>query len=334
MVILFSWTGVTSYMADCWRALQSLPGVTLKILVETADSGKAFQVAETLAGLDYELVQQAESATCSVVTLADDAFDPDIVFAGGWRSALTRRVIARYAHVPKVFCLDMPWRWSIRCVLARFALRSFVRAFEAVYVSGRSAARYAKWLGFPSDRLFMRLYAIDQSRFATPPNGTDEQSPNPQIGKSPRRGFLSVGRYSPEKRIDVIEQAYARYQSLGGTWPIDYYGQGGKFVQAAEMPRVYAEHACLLLASAFDPWPLVMLEARSAGLEVIASARCGNCAELGAIEVPYADVEAMAQAMLRVEKGERRACPDDLPLHDCQAWAIRTHDLAREIVCG
>jgi len=117
-----------------------------------------------------------------------------------------------------------------------------------------------------------------------------------------RSGFLYIGRYSSEKRIDLIEKAYARYRELGGTWKLDFYGQGGKFVQPDEMPGIYASHACLLLASAFDPWPLVILESRAAGMEVIASDRCGNCDELGARKVPYGDVEAMAREMLKVSQ--------------------------------
>ncbi len=52
MKILFVWTGVTSYMADCWRELQRRPGVELKVVVERVDSGKEFDAEKVLAGLD------------------------------------------------------------------------------------------------------------------------------------------------------------------------------------------------------------------------------------------------------------------------------------------
>ena len=43
MNILFVWTGVTSYMADCWRALASRPDVSLKIVIEEKNEpGSAF----------------------------------------------------------------------------------------------------------------------------------------------------------------------------------------------------------------------------------------------------------------------------------------------------
>ena len=318
MRILFTWTGVTSYMADCWRALQTAPDVELKVVVEQADSGKSFAAEKTLAGLDCLLVDGRSASGELEETLS--AFAPDVVVAGGWRSPTTRRVLAQYRQVPRVFCLDMPWRWSLRCFVARFALRSFLRQFDAVYVPGASAAFYAHWLGFPKGRIYRGLYAIDQARLrAAAPDG-------------PRRGFLYVGRHSPEKRIDLIEKAYARYRELGGTWSVDSYGQGGKFVQADGMPQVYAEHACLLLASSFDPWPLVMLEARAAGLEVVASDRCGNCDELGAFKVKYGDVGQMARQMLAVERGARNPAGGDLASYDCPSWVVRTLQIAREVM--
>lgn len=320
MKILFSWTGVTSYMADCWRTLQAVPGIELRVIVETADSGKAFRAGETLKGLDYELVSKEKSADCPITTLASD-FTPDILFVAGWRSLTTRRVLARYQNIPRIFCLDMPWRWSVRCFAARFALRGFVKQFDAVYVPGKSTAFYSRWLGFKKDRIYRKLYAIDQEKVG-----------GGRLEGEGRTGFLFVGRLSPEKRVDLIEKAYARYRELGGTWPIDYYGQGGKFVQADGMPKVYSEHACLLLASSFDPWPLVMLESRVAGLEVIASDRCGNCDELGAHKVPYGNAGEMARKMVEVERGAKIAQREDLLEYDCRAWVPRTLEIAREVI--
>ena len=318
MKILFSWTGVTSYMADCWRCLRQLPGVELRVVVEQAYSGRDFAAEQTLQGLDYLVVDQSGRDERLGTFLQD--YVPEVIFAGGWRSLTTGAVLDRYKEIPKIFCLDMPWRWSLRCLAARWVLRNFVKRFEAVYVPGPSAAFYAQWLGFK--RIHRKLYAVNRRKFKIADGG---------IGNRKREGFLFVGRYSPEKRRDVIERAYAEYRKCGGKWSIDYYGQGGKFVQAEGMPQVYAEHACLVLASAFDPWPLVMLEARMAGLEVIASDRCGNCEELGAHKVPYGEVKALARKMLAVEQGAVIPLPPDLDDYDCAAWASRTLKIAATV---
>ena len=313
MKILFVWTGVTSYMADCWRELSSRPGVELKVVVEAAPSGRHFDAAQILSGLDYELVGRDASWQAGPLAAA---FSPDVVFAGGWRSPTTRKVLAAYPRAFKVFCLDMPWRWRPRCLIARWALRGFLRQFSACWVPGKLAYRYARWLGFSKSRVWRRLYAVDRARLAAGATGT-----------SSRRGFFFAGRHDPEKRVDLIRRAYARYRELGGQWAVDYYG-GANFLQPEAMRKVFREKACLLLASSFDPWPLVVLEAKAAGCSAIASDRCGNADELGAIKVPYGDVEAMARAMVEVESGARGPDACDLSGYDVGAWADRCLEIA------
>ena len=332
MKILFAWTGVTSYMADCWRRLQSADGVELKVVVENVHSGSAFDASRVLAGLDFVLVKGGATH--------DDALDaflagwtPDVVFAVGWHSALVRGLVKRgeWRNVPKVCCFDMPWRWSLRCVAARWVLRPFLRNYEAAYVPGRVCARYARWLGFR--RVETGLFSIDFEKIGA---GRTERR---------REGFLYVGRYSGEKRVDIIEIAHRLYMERGGTWKLDCYGQGGRFAQPDEMPGIYASHACLLLASAFDPWPLVALEARVAGCDVIMSDRCGNRFELPGVRVvPFGSVEAMARAMAEMEgkgkreegRGKREEGSEEevLKRYDCREWAGRTLRLANELVKG
>ena len=333
--ILFVWTGVTSYMADCWRRLQSIDGVELKVVVENVHSGRAFDSGSVLSGLDYAIV--GGGAADADRTAALDAllsnWTPDVVFAVGWHSRVVKELVLRpdWRRTPKVCCFDMPWRWSARCVVARWALHPFIRHYSAAYVPGRLCARYASWLGFP--RIEKGLFSIDATRLRSAATGET------------RVGFLYVGRSSSEKRVDLVERAHQRYHELGGTWALDCYGQGGRFAQPGEMPGIYASHACLLLASEFDPWPLVALEARTADCDVIMSDRCGNRFELPGVKVVrFGDVEAMAHEMLLLEgrrkkeegRGSAEDCAADKALaqYDCAAWASRTLRLAEDLVKG
>lgn len=313
MNILFVWTGVTSYMADCWRELSRRDGVSLQVVVEQVASGRAFDAAKVLSGFDSIVVEDGR--------LPDGLLRPDVVFAVGWHSRVVREAVGRadWCDIPKVCCFDMPWRRSVRCIAARFVLRGFLRRYSAAYVPGCVAARYARWLGFP--RVEEGLFSIGIDRFAAVPKPAE------------RRGFLYVGRYSPEKRVDLVERAHARYRELGGAWELDCYGQGGRFAAPEEMPAIYAAHACLLLASAFDPWPLVALEARSSGCEVVMSDRCGNRFELPGVRVvKYGDVEAMAREMLAVERsdGASAAQVQALRRYNVVEWANRTMRIAEE----
>ena len=332
MKILFVWTGVTSYMADCWRTLQRRPGVELKVIVEQVASGKEFKADHVLAGLDYQLIEanttlnpsaraptgQLEGfAITSIVqhpntqtSKRPNDWLPDIMFVVGWRSKVVRMIVTdlRFETVPKICCSDMPWRWLPRCFGARFVLAGYLQRFRGMMVPGRSGARYARWLGFGKSSIFEGMYGIDTERFARVPKPCE------------RRGFLYIGRFAPEKRLDLLVKAYVRYRERGGSWPLDLYGAGAaipaealrvpqlfvhSFVQPSEMPRIQSEHACLVLASDFDPWPLVVLESCASGTPVIVTDRCTNHYELvkrNGLVVRHGNVQEMALAMRRMER--------------------------------
>ena len=347
MRILFVQTGIPCCLVDCWKTLLRQEDVELRVVIMCVDADSNIDAKKALQGLDCVLFPPAAFDRCDAAEIRrrisaalPDTFRPDVVFATGWHSKAVRAVVTDEAltATPKVCCLDMPWRWKFRCIAARFVLRPFLRHYDAVYVPGRLAAIYAKWLGFR--RIFKGLLSIDIAKFSNA-GGINE-----------RRGFLYVGRFAPEKRLDLLCRAYERYRELGGNWHLDLYGAGDAiprsstsapylsfhpFVQPDGLPQIYRSHACLLLASERDAWPLVVLEARASGCEAIVSDRCGNGAELGARQVPFGDVEAMAREMLKVERewteGGRRPSAglanSFAKEYDCEAWARRTMEIAR-----
>jgi len=303
--ILFAWTGITRCAGDCWRELSALPDVSLKVVVDARrDEALARDV---LRGVDFSWAEEG----------TDSVGRPDALFVVGWRSLAVRGLVERsdWRDVPKILCFDMPWRWSLRCLAARFALWRYCRRFKAAYVPGASSERYAKWLGFR--RVERGFLSSDTRRFA-------DAAAAAAGGR--RRGFVYAGRIAPEKRIDLIERAYGRYRALGGSWDIEYCHD----TPYSEMPRAYARAACLVLASESDAWPLVALEAKAAGCDVIMSDRCGNRFDLAARVVPFGDVDALARMMLEVELGEGAPSGADLSFWDSRTWAGRTLALAKE----
>lgn len=307
MKILFVWTGLTRCAGDCWRALAACRGVELKIVID-AEPDAAVE-REILHDLDYTLDPTSVPA----------AYRPDVLFVVGWHSKVVRRFVVRadWADVPKVCCFDMPWRFKLRCFAARFVLARYVRRFAAAYVPGALGEKYARYLGFR--RIHRGFLSMDIGRFASPES------------LSNRRGFVYVGRAAPEKRLDLLEQASTRYLALGGTWAIDRHHR----TPYSDLPLVYAAAGCLVLASEHDSWPLVALEAKAAGCDVILSDRCGNRVDLPNVHVVrFGDVAALAEKMREVERAScarAAACADDLSFWDCRAWAARTVKLAEEI---
>ena len=357
MKILFVWTGVTSYMADCWRLLQQVPRVELKIIIELVASGKEFDRQKVLESLDACVVENGSQASGGKRRVAGDCrlkveaflgtWKPQVVFAVGWHSKLVRGLVERkdWRDVPKICCCDMPWRWQLRCFGARIILRRYLRQFYGMMVPGKSGYMYARWLGFPKSRVFTGEYGIDVSRF----KGADEKF----CGFNNQGRFLYLGRFSPEKRLDVLMRAYNQYRALGGAWELDVFGAGQlpeiqvkhrpnvfPFVQPDKIPELYASHVCLTMASDFDPWPLVVLECCASGRPVIVTDRCTNHYEFvksNGIVVRHGDVKAMAQAMLRMEQEYdefRSAAETEGRLaaanYSCAAWCERVQEICRK----
>lgn len=135
--------------------------------------------------------------------------------------------------------------------------------------------------------------------------------------------FLHVGRLAPEKRVDVLLDAYARVERAlpAGAVRLVIAGAGpslaalreratgsviflGSMDHQRELPALYASADAFVFASTTETLGLVVLEAMAAGTPVIA-APAGGVAEHLRHEVnglAYApgDVAACAEAMLRV----------------------------------
>lgn len=332
MKILFVWTGVASYMADCWRELQKREDVELKVLIVDREGGygTSFKDEDVIRGLDWTLARGASEVEKLGVGVD---WKPEVIFIVGWREPLCREIATseEYRDVPKICCFDMPWEWRVRKFVARFVLWRYLRRFVAAYVPGEVSSRYAKWLGFK--RVEKGLFGIRVGE---------------RVGAGERKGFLFVGRLSPEKRIDVIAAAYRKYREAGGEWELDVYGQGVEarqfegiegvrmhgFVQPEEVRGAYARAGALVIASSWDPWPLVIAESCAAGVPVICSEHCWNHSELirdNSFVVKVGDVDALARAMARA--GELKAPePEVVAPYSCEAWAERTARIAREVI--
>jgi len=337
MKILFVWTGLTSYMGDCWRALAAQPGVELKVIIVQqahAVNQIAFQTADVLRELDARIVDD-DRPTDAVLVQELEKWCPDVMFIVGWRAKVCRWLVEnpQWRDTRKVCCFDMPWRWKLRCLLAPLVLGRFLRQYDAAYVPGAVCARYAKWLGFK--KIYKGLFSIDTERFAVvEPDGKSSQA---------RRDFVYIGRNSPEKRLDDLRAAYSLYRERGGAFGLKLFGKGleGGFISPAEVPEVMQKAAAVVLASDFDPWPLVFLEAMSAGCPVIASDRCTNRPELGKNWHVFkcGDVEGLSRTMMDVERvGDSEIMRQEnfnlVKMYDCKAWTERVMGICKELVVG
>lgn len=363
MNILISWTGLTGYTGSNWRALQRCAGVRLKVFVEPTAMDQAFSAGRELCGLDARLI---DGRAFDKERMREEvrAFRPDVMLIVGWHAKSCRWFAgnAAWREVPKILVCDMPFAWTLRKFLARFALAGYLKNFVAAFVPGEPAAKYMRWLGFGGARpVFTGLNATDLKRFRKVPFRSEDRELR----------FLYVGRYSPEKGLSVLMEAYRLYRSrVRRPWRLDCVGIGETascldgvegvtdlgFMAPSQLAEVYAAHDAFVLPSIHEPWGVVLAEAAGAGLPIVCTSVCGARYELvremqfrdgrcrdgaecgNGLVVSPGDAVALAEAMGRIHSlsaAERRRAGDVgrrlAEPFSSEAWAKRVVAMAKRV---
>jgi glycosyltransferase involved in cell wall biosynthesis len=354
MRIVICWPQISGYMVACWRALAAMPDVDLRIIA--FDAGANSFSAELVGGLNCRLLNEQERGDAELIRSLVAAHDPEVLYISGWFHPPFRKLVTdpAFTSVPKWMGVDTPWRGTLRQHLGRLALRSLVARTDKVFVPGERAWQYVRRLGAPESKIRRGLYGVDHAALSPL---YEERLREP--GGWPRR-FLFIGRYQEEKGISTLVQAYAHYRaSVNDPWAMGCCGTGplqhlldGKdgienfgFRQPGEIRQVIRQHGAFVLASVFDPWPLVVVESCAAGLPVICTESCGSAVELvrpyyNGITVATADPDSLADAMrwihhhpeLLPEMGRRGT--ELAGAYSAQAWARRWAETARESIGG
>lgn len=363
--ILFAWPGVTGFTGPCWRVLQRDFNARVKCVAavdDSADASRAYAMESCFAGIDIKIVPKGiPIGEADWDALRDEirAFAPDILFITGWSVPVNRFLAtdAAFHAIPKVFQMDMPWAFRPRKIAARFILRRYLSHFDAAFVPGACAARYARWLGFGGKRpLYTGLLATDDAFFGEAARMSDSPS------------FLYVGRYALEKGVDILAEAYRLYaKSVENPWQLDFAGAGllGKalfptkeiavgrglmrnlgFQQPAALPSLYAAHAAFILPSRSESWGVALAEAAARGLPLISTDVCGGRAELVRTSGPDTNgfvaragsVRSLAEAMVRMHdlapEERRRLAAASRRLaapYSASLWAARVARIVREV---
>ena len=352
MRIVFCWTDISGYMAACWRALARIEGVEVSVLA-FAGGGPGF-ATDLMQGLDHELLDDSTRDDPARVAQMVSERRPDIVVIAGWMHPPYRRLSRHPAldHARFILAMDTPWRGDWRQRMARWRLWPLLRRMDRVVVPGERGWQYARNLGLPERRIERGLYGVDEARLR------DCLSEREKRDESWPRRMVFVGRYAPEKGVDVLLDAYQRYRrahrepfelSCCGKGPLGERLRGVEgvtdygFVQPDSLSQTLSEHGVFVLPSRYDPWPLALVEACAAGLPVICTSACGSAVELirpyhNGLVVPTADADALAHAMSWMHQHAQ-----DLPrmgaraqpfaaAYSAQLWAQRWSQICRQLL--
>lgn len=291
MRITFCWSHISGYMAACWRELSRRPGVELTVLAFRSGDAQASFSDALVSGINVRLLDERERGDATLIRSLVVDSRPDVLVLSGWAHDAYRALAfdAALDRAKRVMTMDTPYRGTLRQRLGRYRMGSYFARLDRVMVPGERAWQLARVLGFEEAKIRRGMYGIDYAGFAPL---HDRRASQP--GGWPKR-FLYTGRYHEEKGVDLLVDAYRRYRStVSDPWPLTCCGMGDMkaalarvegiedlgFVQPTDMPDVMARSGVFVLASRYDPWPLVVVESSAAGLPVICTEACGSAVEL------------------------------------------------------
>lgn len=177
--------------------------------------------------------------------------------------------------------------------------RIFFSACQGVFCYGQRARQYLLYYGVPESRIHLRCQAAALPADYSPAAALESRLQRLPPKHAPR--IVYVGRLSPEKGLDTLFAAFARFRlacpparlviigggplrqsleqqalDLGLGDAIEFTGSMGQEALAEQ----YLKATCLVLPSRSEPWGLVVNEALHYGCPVVVSDHCGCVPEL------------------------------------------------------
>ncbi len=309
------WSGFTGYLNACLRELASRDGVEVFLSHQAPGPDAPFDQSQ-FAWIRDRFTWRTQDDLGALLPERIEAFAPDVMIMAGWHITPYRRLAKKYANTCwRVMLMDNPWDGSLKQRLGTLIAPSYLRpAADLAWVPGERQSIFARKMGFGPRDILRGSLSCDRSPLAAVHRARiSAAQPVPHA-------FIFLGRLVPSKGIDTLIRAYQIYRDTArDPWPLICCGAGplrahleGKagitvegFVQPGQVPAKLAAAGCLVLPSDWEHWALVVHEAASAGLLVLASETVGAVVHL--VQPNYngfifgrRDAEGLAALMMRV----------------------------------
>ena len=314
------WTALSGYLNACLKELAGREGVELFVSHNAPDKNAPY--AQEQFGWIAQRYTWRNRPEVEPLQQRLEQFQPEIMVIAGWHIPAYRKLARLFRQRSwRVMIMDNPWRGTVRQRIGSITARLYVKPIaDAVWLPGERQSVFAQRLSFGPNEILRGSFSCDQPAFDAVYRQRIVE------GRTLPHAFLFVGRFVPAKGVKTLVEAYARYRAENAApWPLICCGAGplqallegqpgievAGFIQPEQMASVFASAACLVLPSEFEPWALVVHEATSAGLLVLASERVGAAVHLvqpGYNGFVFAgnDVKTLAEQMRRVSAKDDR----------------------------
>jgi glycosyltransferase involved in cell wall biosynthesis len=247
------------------------------------------------------------------------AWRPDVLHSHMVHANLLARVVRPLTRIPVLICTvhSMDEGGALRMAAYRLTNRL---ADLTTIISHAAADRFVRIGAIPRDRLRVLPNGVDTTRFRPRPDL--RAAVRRELGVGDKFLWLAVGRLDPAKDYPNLLSAFAQVVAHRPPTMLALVGGGGlqeAMERKAESLGVQALVRCLglrmdvpelmsaadayVMSSAWEGLPMVLLEAASSGLPIVATDVGGNKeivvdGETGLL-VPPRDATALASAMRR-----------------------------------
>jgi glycosyltransferase involved in cell wall biosynthesis len=243
-----------------------------------------------LSNGSFESLPQTATALRAVCVV--EQCHPDVVIIGGYSYLATWSTLAwaKLRNKPVALWFQSNQADQPQSIAKDIVKRIFVGACDAGHVYGRSSRAYLQYLGMSPASILVKRATVDSGLFMK----------RRAAFHSDFRRFVYVGRFSPEKNLPRLLEAFrmVRNQNKAQLVLIGYGPDEPLLRQKTqdldltksviftgpktqdEVSQALAESDCLVLPSLSEPWGLVVNEALCTGIPVIVSDRCGCAPDL------------------------------------------------------
>jgi glycosyltransferase involved in cell wall biosynthesis len=279
-------------MSACWRALAQHPGVeALHVLawkVGTGEKAISFN-DQIMQGLNYDLLDSTQREDDVHVQSLVRKARPDVIVLCGWAYSSYRRLpfVPEFSGLKFVMTMDTPFSGSLRQRLGRLKVGKFLDRMDGVVTGGERSYQLAKFLKIPEAKLMCGMYGFDSAPL--------ENIQSRRAANAWPKKFTYIGRYVPDKAIDVLIEGYSQYRKeTNQPWPLECFGRGEDadrlrgvdgitdrgFIQPENLPGALLDAGAYVIASRYEPWGVSIAEAAYSGLPILCTQACGASVEV------------------------------------------------------